>query len=47
MIHQTRFELPDIKINVEGDILVFDKPYQCTSFDLVEKVKKYIRQAKQ
>jgi len=45
MIHQTRFELPDIKINVEGDILVFDKPYQCTSFDLVEKVKKYIRQA--
>ncbi|MCL2247561.1 MAG: tRNA pseudouridine(55) synthase TruB [Lentimicrobiaceae bacterium] len=30
--------------NVEGDILVFDKPYQCTSFDLVGKVKKYIRQ---
>ena len=45
MIHQTRFELPDIEINSEGDVLVFDKPYQCTSFDLVGKVKKYIRQA--
>jgi len=44
MIHQTRFELPEIEINLEGDVLVFDKPYQCTSFDLVGKVKKYIRQ---
>jgi len=44
MIHQTRFELPEIEINLEGDMLVFDKPYQCTSFDLVSKVKKYIRQ---
>ena len=44
MIHQTRFELPEIEINLEGDVLVFDKPYQCTSFDLVCKVKKYIRQ---
>ena len=44
MIHQTRFELPEIEINLEGDVLVFDKPYQCTSFDLVSKVKKYIRQ---
>ena len=43
MIHQTRFELPEIDINMEGDLLVFDKPYQCTSFDLVGKVKKYIR----
>jgi len=46
MIHQTRFELPEININLDGDVLVFDKPYQCTSFDLVSKVKKYIRQAK-
>jgi len=45
MIHQTRFELPEIEINLGGDVLVFDKPYQCTSFDLVSKVKKYIRQA--
>jgi len=44
MIHQTRFDLPEIDMNLEGDLLVFDKPYQCTSFDLVEKVKKYIRQ---
>jgi tRNA pseudouridine55 synthase len=44
MIHQTRFELPEIDVNIEGDVLVFDKPYQCTSFDLVGKVKKYIRQ---
>ena len=44
MIHDARFELPEIEINIEGDVLVFDKPYQCTSFDLVEKVKKYIRQ---
>ena len=44
MIHQARFELPELNINIEGDVLVFDKPYQCTSFDLVEKVKKYIRQ---
>jgi tRNA pseudouridine55 synthase len=43
MIHQARFELPEIEINLEGDVLVFDKPYQCTSFDLVQKVKKYIR----
>jgi len=45
MIHQTRFELPEMNINFEGDLLVFDKPYQCTSFDLVEKVKKYIYRA--
>jgi tRNA pseudouridine55 synthase len=43
MIHQARFELPEIDINIEGDVLVFDKPYQCTSFDLVGKVKGYIR----
>ena len=42
MIHDARFELPEIDINIKGDVLVFDKPYQCTSFDLVEKVKKYI-----
>ena len=46
MIHQTRFELPVLNINLEGDVLVFDKPYQCTSFDLVSKVKKYIRHSR-
>lgn len=44
MIHQTRFELPQLEIDLAGDLLVFDKPYRCTSFDLVGKVKKYIRQ---
>ena len=43
MIHQARFELPELHINIESDVLIFDKPYQCTSFDLVEKVKGYIR----
>jgi len=43
MIHEARFELPEIEINIEGDVLVFDKPYRCTSFDLVEQVKKFIR----
>jgi tRNA pseudouridine55 synthase len=43
MIHQTRFDLPELNINLEGDVLIFDKPYQCTSFDLVGKVKRYIR----
>jgi len=43
MIHDARFELPELNINIESDVLVFNKPYQCTSFDLVEKVKKYIR----
>jgi tRNA pseudouridine55 synthase len=47
MIHQARFQLPELNINIEGDVLVFDKPYQCTSFDLVGKVKKYIRQHEQ
>ena len=43
MIHETRFDLPPIEINLAGDVLIFDKPYRCTSFDLVAKVKKYIR----
>ena len=46
MIHQTRFDLPELHINLEGDVLVFDKPYQCTSFDLVSKVKQYIRHSR-
>jgi tRNA pseudouridine55 synthase len=45
MIHQARFELPEIEINLDGDVLVFDKPEKCTSFDLVEKVKRYSRNA--
>lgn len=43
LIHASRFTLPPLNINPEGDVLVFDKPYQSTSFDLVDKVKKMIR----
>lgn len=43
VIHASRFSLPPLDISEEGSVLVFDKPYQCTSFDLVSKVKKMIR----
>ena len=42
-IHDSRFSLPPLNPNLEGDVLVFDKPYQCTSFDLVSKMKRMIR----
>lgn len=43
IIHSSRFELPPFLIEPEGSVLVFDKPYGCTSFDLVSKVKRTIR----
>lgn len=43
VIHQGRIVLPPIEINLEGDVLLFDKPIKCTSFDLVAKLKSYIR----
>lgn len=43
MIHQTRFLLPPLQPNLEGDVLLFDKPVGVTSFDLVAKVKYYLR----
>lgn len=43
VIHEAQFELPDIEINPEGDVLLVDKPYRCTSFDVVGKVRQYIR----
>ncbi len=42
-IHKARFTLPEMDYNIEEDVLVFDKPYQCTSFDLVSKLKSYLR----
>ena len=33
------FTLPPLEIDPEGTVLVFDKPYRCTSFNLVGKVK--------
>ncbi len=43
VIHEAQFELPDLDINPEGDVLLIDKPYRCTSFDVVGKVRQYIR----
>lgn len=43
VIHEAQFELPDIDINPEGDVLLVDKPYRCTSFDVVGKVRQYIK----
>lgn len=42
-IHATRFEFPALDFDPAGAILTFDKPYRCTSFDLVAKLKSYIR----
>lgn len=42
-IHKTRFSFPELNIDPEGAILVFDKPYRCTSFDVVAKLKNYIK----
>lgn len=42
-IHATRFEFPTITFDPAGAILTFDKPYRCTSFDIVAKLKTYIR----
>ena len=46
MIHDVTFELPpDLNINPEGDLLLIDKPYKCTSFDVVGKVRKMASRA--
>jgi tRNA pseudouridine55 synthase len=42
-IHDARFMLAPLSPNLEGDVLVFDKPVKCTSFDLVKKVKHFLR----
>ena len=42
-VHATRFSFPPIPIDPEGAILLFDKPYRCTSFDIVGKLKNYIK----
>lgn len=43
IIHEAQFELPEMDINPEGDVLLVDKPYRCTSFDVVGKVRQFIR----
>jgi len=42
-IHGTTFDLPEFDINDESDVLLFDKPYRCTSFDIVGKVRKKVQ----
>ena len=42
-IHGVTFDLPEFDVNVDGDVLLFDKPYQCTSFDMVGKVRKKLQ----
>ncbi len=42
-IHDTTFTLPEFEVNPEGDMLLFDKPYKCTSFDIVGKVRRIVQ----
>lgn len=39
VIHAARFTINEEIYQQEDNVFVFDKPYQCTSFDLVAKVK--------
>ncbi|MCQ2280166.1 MAG: tRNA pseudouridine(55) synthase TruB [Bacteroidales bacterium] len=39
VIHSARFIIDESIYQQEDNVFVFDKPYQCTSFDLVAKVK--------
>lgn len=39
IIHETNFTLPEFEVNPDSDLLAFDKPYKCTSFDLVNKIR--------
>lgn len=44
LIHNSRFFVDENIFESEDNVLAFDKPYQCTSFDLVAKVKRAIKQ---
>ena len=39
VIHDARFTINEEIYHQEDNVFVFDKPYKCTSFDLVAKVK--------
>ncbi len=43
LVHQTTFVLPEFEVNPECDLLLFDKPYRCTSFDIVGKVRRIVQ----
>lgn len=42
-VHETTFTIPELNVNAESDVLTFDKPYKCTSFDIVGKVRKAVQ----
>ena len=42
-IHSAIFSLPEFAVNPEADVLLFDKPYSCTSFDIVGKVRRIVQ----
>lgn len=42
-IRSTTFSLPELDVNPESDLLLFDKPYSCTSFDIVGKVRHQVQ----
>jgi len=39
IVHATVFQLPELEVNSEEDVLLVDKPLLCTSFDIVGKVR--------
>ena len=43
LVHEATFALPEFEVNPEGDVLFFDKPYKCTSFDIVGKVRRIVQ----
>ena len=43
LVHEATFSLPEFEVNPEGDVLFFDKPYKCTSFDIVGKVRRIVQ----
>lgn len=43
MVHDVTFDFPDLEINPEGDLLLVDKPYKCTSFDVVGKIRRQVQ----
>lgn len=42
-VHETTFMLPEFEVNPDCDVLTFDKPYKCTSFDIVGKVRRMVQ----
>jgi len=42
-IHAATFELPAFEVDPDCDLLLFDKPYRCTSFDIVGKVRRVVQ----